>query len=520
VIGSGMGGLTAASLLARLAGARVLLLERHYRLGGLLHEFSRPDGGRWSVGLHYVGKMRPGGRLRAIMDVVTDGMEWAPLPDPHERYIYPGLTFDQPVGEHELVAALSDRWPAERSGILRYFATVQGATRLLRSGRVWGAEPAGRSTHRPAYAHQTTGRVLGECVRDEMLRTVLASQWGDYGFPPSRSSFLAHAVTVEHYLDGGWVPVGGTAPLIGGARDAVEAAGGECRTSTEVTAITVEGDRATGVELRRSSGGQIERVRAPLVISDAGARITFEHLLAACPLPEIRRVRGWLCGLPPGYTVVQLFLALDASPAGLGVRGENVWIFDGPDHDEAYRRRDEILEGRAQGVFVSFPSLRDPAAADHTVEVVAPISARGFRRWAGHAWRRRGAEYEGLKQRMSEALIGLVDRHLPGLAAAIRYRELATPLSIEHFTRHPGGAAYGLPAVPARFGGPLAGAATPVRGLLLAGSDAALHGVAGAMMGGVAAVSEVLGPEAVDRGLLAAAAGGEGRRGDGPAQRG
>ena len=42
VIGSGIGGLTAAALLSRQAGKRVLVLERHYTAGGFTHTFRRP----------------------------------------------------------------------------------------------------------------------------------------------------------------------------------------------------------------------------------------------------------------------------------------------------------------------------------------------------------------------------------------------------------------------------------------------------------------------------------------------
>jgi len=41
VIGSGMGGLTCASLLARIGKKKVLLLERHSKAGGFTHTFKR-----------------------------------------------------------------------------------------------------------------------------------------------------------------------------------------------------------------------------------------------------------------------------------------------------------------------------------------------------------------------------------------------------------------------------------------------------------------------------------------------
>mgnify|MGYP002384237022 CR=1 FL=1 len=82
VIGSGMGGLTTAALLARLHRRRVLVLERHYRAGGFTHTFSRPGGFSWDVGVHYVGEVNVPGTMRDAAQVATGGqLAWAPMPE-------------------------------------------------------------------------------------------------------------------------------------------------------------------------------------------------------------------------------------------------------------------------------------------------------------------------------------------------------------------------------------------------------------------------------------------------------
>jgi phytoene dehydrogenase-like protein len=68
VIGSGMGALSAASILAQMNKKRVLVIERHFEIGGLTHAIRR-KGYSWDVGLHYVGEMSEGAMVRRIFGI-------------------------------------------------------------------------------------------------------------------------------------------------------------------------------------------------------------------------------------------------------------------------------------------------------------------------------------------------------------------------------------------------------------------------------------------------------------------
>ena len=98
VIGSGIGGLATASLLAQLEGKRVLLLERHFQIGGFTHSFSRQGGLEWDVGLHYVGEVQIGSVARAIFDFITQGqVDWQAMPDVYDRLVFPDFIHEGKV---------------------------------------------------------------------------------------------------------------------------------------------------------------------------------------------------------------------------------------------------------------------------------------------------------------------------------------------------------------------------------------------------------------------------------------
>ncbi len=499
VIGSGIGGLAFASIMARLRGWRVLVLERHFKIGGFTHTFSRPGGWTWDVGVHYVGEMGQGMNGRRLFDFITDGrVGWSPLPDVYDVFLYPGLTVKVPKGRENFERALGEAFPAERQAIAKYFHDVKRAANWF-SGHVmemvappplnWIVGTVNRFSEKLAL--QTTQQYLESHFHDARLRAVLASQWADYGLPPSRSAFVTHAVIVSHYLNGAWYPTGGAGEIPKAASAVITASGGELLAGHEVTKIILEGGRAAGVEVRPKKGKDAPRVefRAPVVVSDAGAWNTFTRLLPGEAVP----FRAEMENLPRGLECVEVFLGLKQDPRKLGFQGENYWIFSSFDHEASCAGSDAALNGRAPMAYLSFPSLKDPKAASHTAEIVAPFSYSALEDFRDEPWRRRGPDYEAAKKRVTQALLDLVEQHHPGFAEMVAYAELATPLSFEFFAGSPSGTIYGYPATPERFRKSWFTPRTPVRDLYLTGTDAGLLGIMGALMGGVATASTLLG---------------------------
>lgn len=502
VIGSGMGGLTTAALLARHRGQRVLVLERHYTAGGFTHVFRRPNY-EWDVGVHYIGQVSdPRSRVRAAFDHLTDGrLEWAGMPDVYDRIVIGGRTYDFPSGTERFRERMKGYFPGEGAAIDRYLALVKeaaGASGLYFAEKaVPGpiARLAGPLMRRRflSYADRTTANVLGSLTSNRELMAVLAGQWGDYGLPPSESSFAIHALVVRHYLGGASYPVGGSSQIAETIAPVIGAAGGRIVVGADVSRIvTNAAGHAVGV--RMADGREF---RAPAVISDAGAWNTFARLLD----PELAAVRGLLEPLrtiPPSMSHLCLYVGLkhDGAPPDTGAA--NLWIYPDADHDAGIARFVADPSGPFPVVFISFPSAKDPTFSARypgrsTIEVVAPAPYDTFERWADTRWKKRGADYDQFKQSLTRRLREELERHVPAVRGRIDYAELSTPLSTRHFANYEHGEVYGLSAVPARFRLAWLGARTPVRNLYLTGSDVATPGVAGALFGGVITASLLLG---------------------------
>lgn len=492
--------MTTASLLAQLEGKRVLMLERHFKIGGFTHTFSRKGNLEWDVGLHYVGDVQVDTVPRAMFDFITQGqVDWQAMPEVYDRLMFPDFIHDLRAGRDNLKAGFIERFPHERSAIEQYFndldQTSAWLTRYLITQTMTGALwPLGRLIRQwnktPALI--TTGEYMDRHFTDDRLKGALLGQWGLYGLPPRQSAFVGHALLVRHYMDGGYYPVGGSARIAESIVPIIEAHGGQVLTNHSVKDILIKDGQAIGVRVLETKGRQtIEKTFfAPVVISDAGAHTTYTQLI---PNDIDLPCRDVAANFPNGSANVTMYLGLDGDPHELGFHGENYWIYDDYDHDSIYARRNALVEGEASHVFLSFPSLKNPEATGNTAEIIAFLDVDPFISWEDKPWRRRGEDYDALKQKIGDALIAFVEERFPGFADRIIYREIGTPLTTEHFTNHRNGNIYGLPMVPEKFQVRWFSPNTPIRGLYLTGSDAAFFGIVGAMMSGVLSMAVAIG---------------------------
>ncbi len=515
VIGSGIGGLTAAAMLAKHGGRRVLVLERHYTPGGYTHVFHRP-GYDWDVGLHYVGGVEPGSPIRRVFDDVADGrIAWADMGPVVDRVIIDGDAYDLPKGRRQLRAMLVERFPGQEAAIDGYFAAVRAAVSASMPFHAAKTLPGpigavagpvlGRGFRR--WSDRTTLEVLGELTDDPRLIAVLTAQLGDYGLPPADSSFAMHALVASHYFRGGFYPVGGSAVIAESIIPVIERAGGTVLVSAEVAEVVLEDGRAVGV--RMAADGAV--LRAPVVISDAGVSATFGQLVPR-EAAERAGLLADLARVAPSMAHLCLYLGFEQTAEQLGLPKHNLWIYPGDDVGGAFRASVADPGAPFPVLYVSFPSAKDPDFGRRhpghaTVEVIAPAPYAWFEPWAGSRWKHREAEYDAFKAALAARMLAGLEAQLPQLRGRVAIQEISTPLSTAHFAGYSRGELYGLDHTPARFQQGFLKPTTPIPGLYLTGQDIVTCGVAGAMFGGVLTATSLLrGP------LMVGLAGGAVRR--------
>ena len=500
VIGSGIGGMTAAALLAEL-GDRVLILEQHYVPGGFTHAFRRKgsrNGWIWDVGVHAVGEVTkhsmPG---RLLAHLTEDRLTWESLGPVYDDFAFPdGFRIGFPDTPQQFRANLIEAFPDEVDAIDGYLARVKEVSAgmkgyyLARTLPRWLAPVADRTIARKAnrFLDITTAEVLDGLTDNEQLKAVLASQWGYYGSTPKRSSFAMQALVAKHFMYGGYYPVGGSPAIAEELLKTVADKGGWCRIRASVKRILVEKNRAVGVEL---DDGEV--IRAPRIISAAGVQSTVKRLL-----PDHANTR-WgrkITDLPPAPCHVCLYIGFKGDIRNAGASAANRWFYDtwsSEDGDWLISAAQESLSP-APVLYCSFPSLKDPEydpgqAQRHTGEVVTFVPWSAFAKWAGTPWSERGPEYDAFKQRIHDQLLAQFLEKMPELERYVAFSELSTPLSTDHFCRPMKGSIYGIEPTPERFRNPHLRPVSPIKNLYFGGSEVSTVGVIGAMMGGVLAAT-------------------------------
>lgn len=456
VIGSGVGGLVTANLLAR-EGLSVLLVEQHYMVGGYCSTFRR-GGIAFDAATHFyplLGNPQTlPGRLLGELGVET---EWIRM-DPVDTFHLPdGSRFDVPAELTAYRAKLDAEFPEERASVEGFFEEVREAYLL---GLL--AYFRGRETRRfREIVGLTLGEVLDRTFESARLKLILTADCPHWGSPPARTSFVFDSMLRLSYFLGNYYPRGGSQAFADDLALRFEERGGHILTSTRAERIRVEDGAARGVELRTLRGPLRGRrtIGAGAVVSNADVLETYERLLGPEIVGEEELAR--LRRLRPSYPCFLTHIGLRGVPleALASVQGYH-WR-----HWDADRVGQDGLICK---IFV--PVLYDPevAPADHQAVVLQKVLDLDWHA-PGHDDDGRPFDWEAHKKSVEASVLAHFERVLPGVSERMVVHLSASARTSQRFTLNRAGAMLGWEMSPEQLGDCRPGIRGPVDDLYLVG---------------------------------------------------
>ncbi|NEQ74422.1 MAG: NAD(P)/FAD-dependent oxidoreductase [Okeania sp. SIO2C9] len=468
VIGSGIGGLSCAALLARY-GFNVIVCESHSIAGGAAHSFEYQgykfdSGPSLHSGLSYRPSTNP---LAQVLDAIGEKV-------PCVTYntwgcCLPEGDFNTSVGADQFCDVLrklrGESAVAEWRQLQKVMAPFAEAAIAIPPASLrfdLGAIMT-MGQFLPAMAKHifNVGKLTGPFsgIMENVVTDPFIDNWLNLlcfllsGLPANGTSAAEVAFMFAEWYRPGVVldyPIGGSGAIVDALVRGLKRHGGQLILNAHVEEVLVKDGRAVGVGLR--NGTEIRAKKA--VISNASIWDTLKLLPEGAVPKSFREERQQT---PECNSFMHLHLGIDATDIKPDLACHHIIV----------NHWDEI-DAPQNVVLVSIPSLIDATLAPpgkHVIHVYTPGN-EPYKFW--HGMDRKSQEYAQQKQQRAEVMWQALERVIPDVRSRCEVTLVGTPLTHERFLRRHRGT-YG-PAI--RSGESLfPGPNTPLPGLLCCGDS-------------------------------------------------
>lgn len=483
IIGSGLGGLLCAVLLAR-EGKKVCVLEKNKQVGGCLQTFALHKKVFDSC-VHYIGGLGEGHTLNRIFRYagIIDKLELQALDrNGFDRIAFAdeATTYPHACGEENFITQLLPYFPGERAALQRYLSLVRAVTARFPLYHLRNGDPDEKS----AVTGWELTQTLASVTDNRLLQQVLAGNNLLYAGVRGKTPFYVHALVTESYLHSAHKVVPGSSQISKFLWQELQRHGGVIHRNDAVTALETKDGK---IAYARTASG--ERVYGDQFIAAVHPALLSELLDHSLLRPAFH---NRIAGLE--QTVPSFMLNLVLRPGTIPYQAANLYW---------HRRRDafsaatDATDWPANYAVYYGADRQYPGFAD-TISILTympPALVAAWQDTQNHtgAPAERGAGYDAFKAAFSERLLYEVEKRIPGLGRNILAQSSATPLTFRDYTGTPHGALYGILKDVQAAARTTIATRTRIPNLLMTGQNVNLHGVLGVSITAILTASELLG---------------------------
>lgn len=421
VIGSGIGGLVAATQLA-VKGAKVLVLEKYVIPGGSSGFYER-DGYKFDVGSSVMFGFSDKGNLNLITQALAAvGRKLEVIPDPTTVHFH--LPNDLSVRIHreydDFIEELVSKFPHEKEGIIKFYGECWKIFNSLNSLELKSLEEPiylfGQFFKKPLecltlayYLPQNAGSIARKYIKDSGLLSFIDAECFIVSTVNALQTPMINAsmVLCDRHFGGINYPVGGVGEIAKSLAKGLDDHGSQILYRANVTSIILDNGKAVGVKL---SDGR--KFYAKTVVSNATRWDTFGKLLKAENLPKEEE------NFQKAYVKAPSFLSIH-----MGVKAD-VLPPDTDCHHFVLEDDWKNLEKPYGSIFLSIPTVLDSSLAPEGHHILHIFTTSSIEDWEGLSRK----DYEAKKELVAGRIISRLEKTLfPGLKSSILFKEVGTP---------------------------------------------------------------------------------------------
>lgn len=401
VIGSGLGGLTCANRLAA-AGHSVLLLEYHFKLGGLATWFKRKSH-VFDVSLHGF----PHGMVKTCKKYWTKEIRDSIVQLKNIVFDNPQFSLKTTFDKVNFTDLLVENFKIPRTVVDTFFETVN---------KMNFYDDLSMTT-RELFEKFFPGR---SDVHRFLMEPITYANGSTFDEPA-----ITYGIVFSNFMNKGvYTFKGGTDKLIGMMGEELQRNGVTICTKTKVDRVVVENGKVTGVAV----GDRV--INSPCVVSNSGITNTIYNLAGREVFPE--DFLGKIDTVKVNNSSCQVYFGIRSGEVIPDI-GDLLFTSTSKEFSS-----EEMLQmdTKSRTFSVYYPKTRPDEKKDYTV--VASMNGN-FDDWSDFS----EEEYKKAKEDMIERCFLDLERYIPDIREKCDWVEAATPRTFNRYTLHTKGTSFG-----------------------------------------------------------------------------